>query len=194
MNSIHTIHARSVSTTDRVTAAWAHAPSLTRRAVVAACVTSAALATVGPAPLAQRWCTATVGVLLTVAALVDVHEHRLPNRLLAAAFVAGAVGAGASLDGRVLLAFAAGALLGGGLLLAVRLARGVGMGDVKMAAVVGASAARTSLVAAPIAIAIAAFVAATFGLLAGRRRLPLGPSLWFGWAVAVASAFTGWLS
>ena len=77
-------------------------------------------------------------------------------------------------------------------MLFVRLARGVGMGDVKMAGVVGASVGPIALFAAPVAVAVAALVAGTYGLVAGRRRLPLGPALWLGWAVSLAAAATGW--
>ena len=144
--------------------------------------------------------TAAVGVVLALAALVDVHEHRLPNQLLATAslFVLG--GVVLSRDALLLRNSLVGMTFGGGLMLLVRLSRGVGMGDVKMACIVGASAgaATSTLLVAPIAIAIAAFSAAVFGLLAKRRRLALGPSLWLGWAAAT-TLFTalpskGWLS
>ena len=46
MNTLESIHARSVPTADRVAAAWVNAQPITRRAFVAALVTSAALATV----------------------------------------------------------------------------------------------------------------------------------------------------
>lgn len=194
MNTLESIHARSVPTADRVAAAWANAQPITRRAFVAALVTSAALATVGTGTLVQRWSIAAVGVVLAVAALVDVHEHRLPNRLLAAAFLSAAVGASATLDVRTVGLALAGCGLGASLMLLVRMTRGVGMGDVKMAGVVGAGVGGSALVAAPVAIAVAASVAAGYGLLAGRRRLPLGPALWLGWAVAIAAGAAGWLS
>ena len=85
-------------------------------------------------------------------------------------------------------------LLGGGLMLLVRLTRGVGMGDVKMAAVVGASAGAVALMAAPVALAVASFAGATFGVITRRQRLPLGPALWLGWAVALGACAAGWLS
>ena len=114
-------------------------------------------------------------------------------------FIAGAVvtslgGALLSVTRSVVVEAAAGMVIAGALMLSVRLARGVGMGDVKMAAVVGASvgASTTTVLAAPIAIAIAAFIAATYGFRANRRRLPLGPSLWLGWAAALVAS--GWLS
>lgn len=77
-------------------------------------------------------------------------------------------------------------------MLVVHLSRGVGLGDVKLAAVVGASCGTSALAAAPLAIAVAAIAAAATGLLTRRTRLPLGPSLWAGWAVATAAAGAGW--
>ena len=134
--------------------------------------------------------SAVVGALLATAALVDAHERRLPNRLLAVALACALGGAALSVDGGVVLDALIGMTVGGGLLLCVRLTRGVGMGDVKMAAVVGASvgASTTVLLAAPSAIAIAAFVAAIYGHIANRRRVPLGPFLWLGWAATIVAA------
>jgi leader peptidase (prepilin peptidase)/N-methyltransferase len=143
---------------------------------------------------------AAVGVILAIAALVDAHEHRLPNQLLAAALMVVGVGVIMSRAATVLRNSFIGMAVAGGLMLMVRLSRGVGMGDVKMAGVVGASvgASTSTLFAAPIAIALAAFAAAVFGLFANRRRLALGPSLWFGWAAALALAtalpLQGWSS
>ena len=87
MTSIQTLRAAPAGTTDRVIAAWADAPPVARRAVAAACVISAALGSAVTAPIAVRWSIAAVGVLLTVAAMVDVQEHKLPNRLLLGALL-----------------------------------------------------------------------------------------------------------
>ena len=86
----------------------------------------------------------------------------------------------------------AGALVAGGAMLVVRLARGVGMGDVKMAAAVGIGVGMVSIDRAAVAIAVAALVAAAWGKAHHRNSLPLGPSLWFGWATTVALAAFGW--
>lgn len=144
--------------------------------------------------------TAIVGVLLAVAAFVDAHEYRLPNRVLAAACACALGGALLAIDNAVLLDAVLGLLAAGGLMLSVRITRGVGMGDVKMAAVVGASAGActTSVLAPATAIAIAALVGAIYGFVSNRRRVPFGPALWFGWAVAIALTSyveaNGWLS
>jgi leader peptidase (prepilin peptidase)/N-methyltransferase len=132
-----------------------------------------------------------LGVSLASAALVDVHEQRLPNSLLAIGAVAGVVAAVAD---RVLGGAFVGLAVAGGLMLLVRLTRGVGMGDVKMAGVVGLATAEAGLVAAPIAVAIAALTAGVVGAVAGRTRLPLGPSLWLGWALALVLPIGRWWS
>ncbi|MGB8859006.1 MAG: prepilin peptidase [Ilumatobacteraceae bacterium] len=194
MNTIDTLRAEPVLTADRVVAAWAGARPLVRRALVAACAVAAVLSAVMPASPAVRWGIAVAGVLLAVAAMVDVHEHRLPNRLLAAALLASSVAAVSSLHREVVLSMVAGALVAGVPMLLVRLTRGVGMGDVKMAAVIGANVGAVSVVAAPVAIAIAALTAGLYGLLADRRRVALGPALWFGWAASLAGCAAGWLS
>ncbi len=194
MTSIETLRVAPAGTTDRVVAAWADAHPVTMRAVVAACVTSVALGTAVTAPVAVRWSTAAVGVILAVAAMVDVHEHKLPNRLLLGALTSVTVGVLGASNVAIAVSVALGMLLAGGLMLLVRLTRGVGMGDVKMAAVVGASVGAVELMAAPIAVAVAAFAAATFGVITRRQRLPLGPALWLGWAVALGACAAGWLS
>ncbi len=182
------------STTERVAAAWAAAHPLLRRAVLAACVTSAALGTAVAAPAPVGWSIVVVGVLLALAAMVDVHEHKLPNQLLLGSLVAGAGCSLATSRVATVATAALGMLIGGGLMMLVYLTRGVGMGDVKMAAVVGASVGAVDVNAVPVAIAIAALVAAVYGLATRRRRLPLGPALWLGWAASLATCAAAWLS
>jgi leader peptidase (prepilin peptidase)/N-methyltransferase len=180
-------------TAERVDRAWAAAHPVTRRAVVAAGATALALGSVAPAVAGVRLAISMTGLLLALAALVDVHEHRLPNRLLAAALIVSVAGAVATTNPRVVVATVLGVLAAGVPMLLVRLTRGIGMGDVKMAAVVGASTGAVSLVAAPAAIALAAFTGGAYGVLARRRRIAMGPALWLGWAVALGAAAAGWL-
>lgn len=188
------------STSDRVTIAWNHARPLARHLMVAACATSVALELPVRSSAAVACATAAVGVLLAAAALVDIHERRLPNQLLTAALAVALVGATLSTEVIVVRSALLGMIIAGALMLLVRVTRGVGMGDVKMAAVVGASvsASTTTLVAAPIAIAAAAFAAAMYGFITSRPRVALGPSLWVGWASALvlvtALPSNGWLS
>jgi leader peptidase (prepilin peptidase) / N-methyltransferase len=121
-----------------------------------------------------------------------VYQRRLPNRLLAAALVAVMATAAAGATTEATVHAVVGAALGGGLVLAVRLTRGIGMGDVKMAAVVGASVGCVSLIAVPVTVALAAAAAAGVGLVWRRTSLPFGPALWLGWAVVLSATSMGW--
>lgn len=194
MRTVDTLRAQPVSTTNRVAAAWVDAHPVVRRAAIAACVSAVALSTAAPAPQSVQWGIAAVGAVLAAAATVDVHEHKLPNRLLLTALALVCASVVATADRATALSAISGLLIAGGLMLLVRLSRGVGMGDVKMAAVVGASVGAVNVMAAPVAIAVAALVAATYGTLSRRQRLPLGPALWLGWSVSLAACAAGWLS
>ena len=176
--------AKPVALWQRVTQAWGNVGIGARVAWLAAGV----MAMVVGAGSAEPAPTAITGVALACAALVDVHEQRLPNALVALAALATAWGAAATGS---LASAAVGAAIGGGLLLAVRLQRGLGMGDVKVGAVVGAVAGARAVVVAPVAIAVVAALASAWGLLTHRRQLPLGPALWVGWLVA-ATVPKGW--
>jgi prepilin signal peptidase PulO-like enzyme (type II secretory pathway) len=185
MNTADCVQAEPVPTLDRVAQAWDRSSVLARLAWCTATAASLVIATDAGRPL---WTTAAVGALLATAALVDATERRLPNSLSLAAGVLAM--ASAFVTGQVAAAIG-GALIAGGLLLAVRLVRGLGMGDVKVAAVIGASVGSRALAAAPVAIAVAAFAAAGYGLLRNRSRVPLGPALWLGWACALVVPM-GW--
>ncbi len=189
-----TLWVRPALTTDRVVVAWVGAHQVVRRCVIAATVMAGALGSALPVADAVRWSVAVVGAVLALAALVDVHEHKLPNRLVGTAMVVALVGVLSTTTAALLISSVSGMVLAGGLMLLVRLTRGIGMGDVKMAAVVGASTGATAVVAAPLAIAIAALVAVVCGVLTHRQRLPLGPALWAGWAISLAAVAAGWLS
>jgi prepilin signal peptidase PulO-like enzyme (type II secretory pathway) len=116
-----------------------------------------------------------VGLLTGAAAVVDAIEERIPNRLLLAALLATALGA--FVTGNV-LAVAAGALLGGLPFLAVLLTRGLGIGDVKLAFVLGAAAGLVHALAAPAMAFVTALATSLYAAARGVRRLPLGPWLW----------------
>ena len=188
--------APSRSTADRVAGAWHHSRPVVRRSMAAACATSVALVVSTRLTAVLTLATAIVGVLLATAALVDSHEHRLPNRLLAVAMVVALTGAVLSIDLSVVRDSLLGMTVAAGLMLLVRLIRGVGMGDVKMAGVVGASvgAVTNGLLGAATAIGIAAFAASGYGLIARRQRIALGPSLWLGWVSVFALVSIGWPS
>ena len=179
------------TTADRLGAAWMHAKRPTRRAAVLSVLTSVLFGAMTPATNGVRGAVAMCGVATAAAALVDVHERRLPNRLvlLALCCTLAPLLLGTPAD---IARVAAGLAIAGVLLMGVRLRRGVGMGDVKLGAVVGGNVALVALPASPLAVAVASVTAAAGGLVLRRSSLPLGPALWFGWAVALATAGTGW--
>jgi prepilin peptidase CpaA len=181
-------------TLGRLYTAWNEADGGVRRAALAAVATSWLAAFALSSSASVRLSAGVVGSILVAAAVVDVHERRLPNRLLFAGAITAMGGASLAGDPRTMAAAVFGGFVAGTSMLVVRLARGVGMGDVKAAVVVGASAGSVAVIAAPVAIAVTAFVAAVYGLLAHRARLPLGPSLWIGWVVALFGTSSGWWS
>lgn len=124
------------------------------------------------------------------AALVDLDTRRLPDRLLAGALAAMAVGAivgafaGDRLDPRHV---AVGATAMAAPLLAIHLAspRSMGFGDVKAAALLGAAVGTIHWQLALTALALAAGASATVALLAGARTIAFGPGLVAGAAAAL---------
>ena len=160
-----------MATAARLRRAWDEAGDELRRGAVAAAVTSVLLAVVTHLPVPAQVGLAMAGVAIAAAALVDVVEHRLPNALVAAAAVSPLIGAAAELDGQSAARSCVGAVIAGGAMLTVRLARGVGMGDVKMSAAVGAGAGALSPMLAAVAIAVTALAAAVWGVASGRRVL-----------------------
>jgi leader peptidase (prepilin peptidase)/N-methyltransferase len=137
--------------------------------------------------------------------VIDMRHRIVPNRLMYPAlvafpaFVLVAAAAGADLDvARAAIGFAA---FGGGLLLVALVSGGMGMGDVKLAAlegvVLGALGLRYVAVAAGAAILLGG-LGAVAALLAGRDRkaaIPFGPYLAAGavvaamWGEAIASRY-----
>ena len=144
-----------------------------------------------------------IAVVTPPLVVADLRERRLPNPLVAAAalglgascaavLASGADGAAASV-GRAAL----GVLGGGGALLVLALAGGIGMGDVKLGGVLAGAAALVD----PAGVPLAALVAGTAGgigavvVAVGRRRgghdpgllperrasVPYGPALLLGW-------------
>jgi len=187
-------------------AAWAtrtlHAPPL--RGARAGAATSASLAALAFGALGWRFggqpvdasSLVVLGALLvfaaaaTVLAVVDVVEHRLPNAVLGPAglAVAALLGVAAALDGagagpgRALSAVVGAAVLFA-LFLAVALVspRAMGMGDVKLAALVGGVlgwGGLTSWVVGVGAMFVLGGLVAVVGLLL--RRVPAGGTIPFG--------------
>jgi leader peptidase (prepilin peptidase)/N-methyltransferase len=131
-------------------------------------------------------------LVLVAAALVDAVEHRLPNPLVALAAVPVVVALTAGLAsgaGRdVAWAALAGAAVVGAPLLLTHLVApaGMGFGDVKAGAVLGAAVALTAIELVPLALLVGLAAAACWGLLRRARSVPLGPALVGGALVALA--------
>jgi leader peptidase (prepilin peptidase) / N-methyltransferase len=149
----------------------------------------------------RPWIGALVGLLLSMMpalALIDLRHRILPNKLTYPALVvfplyvvfARLFDGGVSVTG----ALVGGLAYGGGMLLVALVSGGMGLGDVKLAAVIGIALGAIGLryvgVAAGAAIlfgGVAAIVALVMG--AGRKaRIPFGP--WIA-AGAVAAGFWG---
>ena len=151
-------------------------------------------------PFLSIGCMIAAVVVLIVLSVIDLRTRLLPNIWVTTFAGLGILfhwSAGGAYLGPA--AVMLGGLAGFGTLFAIRAVANhlykqdaLGLGDVKLAAVVGASCGTSALAAAPLAIAVAAIAAAATGLLTRRTRLPLGPSLWAGWAVATAAAGAGW--
>jgi leader peptidase (prepilin peptidase) / N-methyltransferase len=132
-------------------------------------------------------------LVLVAAALVDAVEHRLPNVLVgaAAAPVVGAL-AVAWVTGAtdVVVGAAVGAALVGGPLLVTHLASptGMGFGDVKAGAVLGAGLGLVDAQIAALALLLGLSGAAGWALAGRRRSIALGPGLVAGAVLALLVA------
>jgi leader peptidase (prepilin peptidase) / N-methyltransferase len=131
-----------------------------------------------------------VGVLVPIA-LIDLEHRIIPNKITLPAAVA-AVAIGAALDLRgVPEQLIAGAAAGGFLLVfALAYPRGMGMGDVKLAAVLGLFLGRSVAVAILVGVLTAtlvgAWVMARVGVEKGRKTaVPFGPFLALGGVVGL---------
>jgi leader peptidase (prepilin peptidase)/N-methyltransferase len=161
----------------------------------AACVVGAA------ARFDRLWVGVVMAALLGMMpalSVIDIRVRIIPNRLMYPSLVAfpvlilaGWVAHGGTDPVRALVG---GLLFGGGLLLVALVSRGMGMGDVKLAAVIGLVMGSVGLryvgVAAGAAVVLGG-VGAVAALLLGRGRksaIPFGPYLAAG---AVVSAFLG---
>ncbi len=136
---------------------------------------------------------------------IDLREHRLPNRIVVPGIAVGLVAAGLSwaATGEPPLIPLAAAGATAGLLFLLSLGGGIGMGDVKLAVLLGlASPAVAIALASPVAGFLLGGVAASIvmirGLLAGRGRaagrahLAFGPYLLAGyWVTLVLVTLSG---
>ena len=134
-----------------------------------------------------------VGGIGSAASLVDVRERRIPNRLVVAVAIAAAV-AGLLvhlLDGRASGGLLAGAAAGGVPLLVVHLVQpaGLGFGDVKYGAAMGALIGVLDWRMAAVMLTVASPAAALSGLVvtAWRRSCPYGLMLTGGALLALTT-------
>jgi leader peptidase (prepilin peptidase)/N-methyltransferase len=130
-------------------------------------------------------------LVLLPAALIDLEYRIIPNKLTAAGALL-ALGLGTALDpagepGRLIAGAAAGGFL---LIAALAYPRGMGMGDVKLAGVMGlflgAAVAPALLIALLAGVLIGAAIVARKGAREGRKTaVPFGPFLALGGSAAV---------
>ena len=183
-----TVFPSSPSTAARFGQAWqALAPR--RRGLVLGGVAGAvgiALAAARQVPMASAIAIGFVGVLAAAAAVVDVHEHRIPNRLLWVATVVVAVAA-ALAGWRTVGDVMVGLVIGSVPLFVVRYDKGLGLGDVKFAAVLGAAGGLVHPGVGLVAVWAAALASGLFALRTDRMRLALAPWLWAGFVAACAA-------
>jgi leader peptidase (prepilin peptidase)/N-methyltransferase len=161
------------------------APRAVPRAALAASAAVICLGALGATPRAAvaAFLLATMAVL----AAIDIERRVLPNRIVlpAAAIV---LGAQLVLFPEHAAAWVLGALLAALVLLAAHVAypAGMGMGDVKVALLLGAALGAAVAVALVVAVAAAAVAAVVILARNGRgSSLPFGPFLALGAAVAV---------
>lgn len=124
---------------------------------------------------------------------VDLAEHRLPNRLVVPGLVVGLLAAAGSwlTTGVPPLVPLVAGLAFGGVLFLLALTGGMGMGDVKLAAVLGlASPTATIALASPlVAFLLGGVVSLVVLIVRGRgHRIPFGPFLLAGYAAAFVVA------
>jgi leader peptidase (prepilin peptidase)/N-methyltransferase len=128
--------------------------------------------------------------MLVAVTLTDLERRIIPNRILIAAAVLGvaiaAIGDPGSLPERAIAAVAAGGLLFGA---ALAYPRGMGMGDVKLAAAMGLFLGRgvgpAILVALLAGSAVGLALIARHGAAARKRAIPFGPFLALGGVVGL---------
>lgn len=116
---------------------------------------------------------------LIAAAVVDINERRLPNRLLALAGVPLVVVIAAESSATIVMAVVLGMLLTAGPVLVAHLIspRSIGFGDVKATAVIGGLLGLIDISLGLFALCLALAGTASVALVMRRRSLPLGPGL-----------------
>lgn len=127
-------------------------------------------------------------LVLGAAALVDAVEHRLPNRIVAAALIPVVVTLGVAWSRDVAVSVVLGAFLVGIPLLVTHLVTPVGMGfgDVKAGFVLGAAMGLVEGQLGLFALVLGLAGGAAWGLSSRARSIPLGPALVAGAIAALA--------
>lgn len=171
-----------------VAAAWADSSLAVRAGAVVTVLVAIGLSVVGRVPLGSGLGVAS----LVPAALVDVYERRLPNRLVAAAAIV--LGAGtlvaAAVDGPPpigTMVLGAAAMAGPMFVLHLASPSSMGFGDVKAGLVLGAALGAIEWQLALAGLALAAGSSAVVALARDRREIPFGPGLVFGTLLALAA-------
>jgi leader peptidase (prepilin peptidase)/N-methyltransferase len=161
-------------------------------AATAALCGAVAYATGGSGP--KLWLGLVLVLLLVPITLIDIDHRIIPNRLVLVGSVA-ALALLAALDPAALPEHLIAGAAAGGFLLAALLAypAGMGMGDVKLAGMMGLFLGRAvgpaMLVALVAGSVVGALIIARLGAARGRKTaIPFGPYLAFG---ALAGLFTG---
>jgi len=122
---------------------------------------------------------AVAAAVAICAAIIDVRERRIPNRLTYAAMIAGLTLQGALHGWRGLLASAGGSLLFGGVFMLFYLVRAMGAGDVKLAAALGCLIGPAASWQVMFATALAGgALAIVFMVVSGRIVETLRNTLW----------------
>jgi leader peptidase (prepilin peptidase) / N-methyltransferase len=165
-------------------------------AVVLAWLSIAALG-LTPAAVAALYLAAVTPELVRI----DLREHRLPNRIVLPGIAMGLVAAALSwaVNGVAPVIPLVAAVASSGLLFLLSLGGGIGMGDVKLAAVIGlGSPAIAIALTAPLAAFLLGGVAASIVLVRGvlasrgrearREQIAFGPYLLAGYVVALLLA------
>jgi leader peptidase (prepilin peptidase)/N-methyltransferase len=187
------VTALGASASSRLGAAWVAVGVRGDVAAVSAAAAAAAAAAIWVPDTAAALTTGLSLLMLVAAALVDAVEHRLPNALVGAAAVpvvpAMAIAWVSGTTDVVWGALVGAALLGGPLLLTHLVSpAGMGFGDVKAGAVLGAALGVINAQIALLAVMVGLLGSAVWALAGRRRSIALGPGLVGGAVVALILA------